>query len=60
MIEDIRNKDQITRQDIADLLSSIGKPGECRDEKLKQVSTLRLANSQGVTLEEDLNSYAQW
>ena len=55
-----------TRQDIADLLESIGKPGEKKEEKKKAVESLyeegawRSINFQGVSAFEDLESYAQY
>lgn len=57
---DLRNKDQITREDIKQLLQSIGKPGEKRDEKRKQVILLGKENFQGIGLEEDLQSYPEF
>lgn len=57
MIHELRNKDQITRQDITDLLESIGKPGKKRDKKLEAVKQLNRENFQGIRLEDDIESY---
>ncbi len=57
---DLKSKDRITRQDIADLLKSIGKPGEKRDDKLKAVQELELKNNQGHSVESTLDSYAEF
>lgn len=58
--EILKTKQMITRQDIADLLASIGKPGEKHDEKYAAVVELEKQNSQGVKLEDSLASYEQW
>ena len=60
MIEEIRNKDSVTRQDIADLLSSIGSPGQKRAEKKAAVESLHLTSPQGYGAEYDLDSYREW
>jgi hypothetical protein len=50
----------VTRQDIKDLLTDIGKPGQKRKEKLEAVAELQLSNNQGISLEEDLSSYPEF
>lgn len=54
------NAKQTTRKDIADLLSSIGKPGEKRGEKLVAIKDLGLNNFQGVPLEDSLLDYKEF
>lgn len=56
-IETLKVKPNLNRQDIADLLKSIGKPGEKRDEKIAAVKELDKQNSQGIDLSDSLNSY---
>lgn len=57
---DLKQKQNLTRQDIADLLVSIGAPGEKRDEKYKAVQELEKKNTQDINLEDSLASYEQW
>lgn len=57
MIEKLKTKPNLTRQDITDLLKSIGKPGEKREEKIAAVKQLSRANFQQVDLSASLNSY---
>lgn len=57
MLEELKLKQNLTRSDIADLLKSIGGPGEKRDEKVAAVTELDKQNPQGIKLEESLNSY---
>lgn len=59
-MEDLKIKSQITRQDIADLLESIAKPGEKREEKHKAVQELNRQNFQNIKLEDSLASYKEW
>ena len=51
---------QPTRTDIANLLASIGAPGEKRDEKVAAVKDLKIINFQGVPLEDTLDTYQEW
>lgn len=62
MLEKIKNKpkSQITREDIAKLLKSIGKPGEKLKEKQEAVAELGLKNFQGVKAEEWLDDYKEY
>jgi hypothetical protein len=50
----------VTRQDVADLLKSIGKPGEKRDQKIKAIKDLEMKNSQGHALENTLDTYKEF
>jgi hypothetical protein len=56
----LKTQGKITREDIAALLASIGKPGKKRDEKLKAVQELERKNMQGHGLEVTLDSYGEW
>lgn len=49
-----------TRQDMADLLASIGKPGEKRDEKFAAVAELNKQNYQGHDVTDTLESYVEF
>lgn len=60
MLEDLKTKDKISREDIAKLLSSIGKPSKNRDEKIAAVKELELSNFQGTSLHETLDSYGEF
>lgn len=57
---DLKLKPQITRTDIAELLSSIGKPGDKRDEKYKAIQELERQNNQQIKLEDSLASYEEF
>ncbi len=57
---DLKNEPNLTRTHIADLLTSIGKPGEKREEKLQAVIELEKKNSQGYGIELSLESYEEW
>lgn len=59
-MNDLRNKDQITREDIKELLESIGRPGDKQDEKRKALIDLNKENFQGIRLEEDIESYPEF
>lgn len=59
-MNDLRNKDQITREDIKELLESIGRPGEFRGEKRLVIAELNKENFQGIRLEEDIESYPEY
>ena len=60
MIEKLKLKQNLTRQDIAELLASIGKPGEKQEEKIAAVSELSKQNFQNIKLEDSLNSYEEF
>lgn len=59
-IEDLKSKPNLTRVDIAALLSSIGKPGEKRDEKLAALEELNLKNRQGFSVALTADSYGEF
>lgn len=59
-LEDLKDKPIIYREDIAELLASIGAPGEKQDEKTKAVKSLGKENSQKIGLEETLHSYKEF
>lgn len=54
----LSKRGQITRQDVTDLLSSIGNPGEKQDEKRAAVSVIDEVNFQGHSIMDDLESYS--
>jgi len=60
LIDELKAKDKLTRVDIAQLLESIGKPGEKQDEKLKAIKELNISNSQGHGLETTLDGYGEF
>lgn len=43
-VDSLKSKSKITRDDIAQLLKSLGKPGENQDEKIAAVEKLGLKN----------------
>lgn len=57
---DLKSKPQISRQDIADLLKSIGEPGEKLDEKTTAVRELEKKNFQDIMLHDSLLSYSEF
>ena len=46
-IDELKNKDKVTREDIANLFKSIGKPGKKQDEKINALKELNIKNTQG-------------
>lgn len=54
------NKKIVTRADLAELLASIGAPGEKRDEKLQAVMELDMKNPQGHGIHLTLESYQEY
>jgi hypothetical protein len=60
MIEELRNKDVITRADIVALFESIGAAGENRQAKLDAIKQIDRLNFQGISLVEDVESYAEY
>ena len=60
MLEDLKQKEKLTRTDISELLMSIGGVGEKRDEKIAAVKELEKQNAQGVKLEDDLADYGEF
>lgn len=59
-LEDLKKKQQISRADIGELLTSIGAPGEKQDEKIEAVKSLNRSNRQGHGVYETLESYAEF
>lgn len=57
LLEELKTKRNITRQDISNLLESIGVPGDKREEKVEAVASLQLANFQQVDLSTQLTDY---
>lgn len=57
---DLKSKPNLTRTDVAELLKSIGEPGEKRDEKYKAVQELERQNGQNIKLEDSLASYTEY
>lgn len=57
---DAAPKEIRTRQDMADLLASIGKPGENREEKLAAVTALNKQNRQGHDVLTTVESYSEF
>lgn len=53
-------KKRLTRTDIAELLASIGEPGEKHQEKLDAVMELEKSNFQGIPLHETLETYKEF
>lgn len=56
-VEELKAKGNITRQDISELLASIGAPGEKQDEKIAAVAELGLFNAQGHGVHDTLSTY---
>ncbi len=57
---DLKNEQNLTRTHISELLASIGKPGEKREEKIQAVIELEKKNSQGYGIETTLESYEEF
>ena len=49
-----------TREDLAKLLASLGKPGENQDAKIEAVKKLNIKNKQGHGVELTLESYKEF
>lgn len=56
---DLKNT-TLTREHISQLLESIGKPGENREEKYQAVKDLEKKNGQGYGIELSLESYENY
>lgn len=59
-MEELKKKRRLTREDIANLLISIGEPGEKQDEKMQAVQELNRNNRQGHGIHETLESYQEF
>lgn len=60
--EKLQNKPkaQINRQDISDLLKSIGKPNQKKREKIEAIRELGLKNLQGVDVADVIEEYEEF
>lgn len=59
-LEELKKKGKLTRQDVADLLTSLGEPGKNREEKLGAIRELSKKNGQGFSIEMTLDSYQEY
>lgn len=59
-VDDLQKQSKITRQDISDLLTSIGKPGEKQNEKLQVLQDLGKKNRQGYDLSVTAETYQEF
>ena len=60
VLESLKSKSSVTREDIANLLASIDEPGASREVKIDAVSELGIKNFQGIRLEENLEDYQEF
>lgn len=60
ILEELKTKKKLTRDDIERLLESIGKAGEKHQEKIDAVKELNKSNGQGVRLEQTIEGYRNW
>lgn len=56
-IKELKAKHPLTRDDISELLSLVGRPGQKQQEKIDAIKELNKSNFQGVQLEKTLDSY---
>jgi hypothetical protein len=59
-IDELKSKPQISRTDIAELLRSIGEPGQKHDEKLAALEEIGRINKQGHSLALTAESYGEY
>ena len=57
ILDEIKGKKNISRDDIERLLASIGEPGINHQEKVDAIKSLNKKNIQGVQLEQTITSY---
>lgn len=57
ILDELKSKPKVTRDDIERLLESIGKPGEKHQEKIDAVKQLNKPNRRGIKLETTLEGY---
>ena len=57
ILDELKAKKKITREDIENLLASIAPAGEKHQEKIDAVKQLGKSNFQGIGLEGTLESY---
>lgn len=60
LLDELKQKDNLTREDIAALLKSIAPPGKKLKTKEKAVKELDKQNSQGHGIEVTLPSYEEF
>lgn len=60
LIEELKTKKPLTREDIANLLATIGKPGKNLVEKEAAVTALGKFNFQGISVQESLKDYSEY
>jgi hypothetical protein len=60
LIEELKNKQGLSREDIGQLLKTVGKPGTKQDEKKAAIASLGKTNFQGIGLEESLIDYSEF
>ena len=59
-VEALKEKGTVTRTDIAELLASLGEPGENREAKIEAVKSLGIKNFQGIGLETTVEDYQEY
>jgi len=59
-IDELKNKDKVTREDIANLFESIGKPGTKQKEKLEALKSLNIQNTQGHDISLLADSWSEF
>lgn len=59
-VDTLKKQAKISRSDVANLLASIGKPGQKRDEKLAALKELNKQNRQGHDLSLTAETYPEY
>jgi hypothetical protein len=57
ILDELKKKKKLTRDDIEELLASIGEPGIKHQEKFDAVKELNKRNFQGIGLEATIEDY---
>lgn len=60
LVDKLKTQTNISRADIAKLLSSIGGPGEKKQEKVNAIKELNRSNRQGYDISETLETYEEY
>lgn len=60
ILDELKKKKNLTRDDIEGLLESIGGAGEKHQEKIDAVKSLAMFNTQSIPLETTLTSYGNF
>lgn len=60
IVEKLKTQQTLSRSDIAELLASIGAPGESLQEKKDAVAQLNKQNFQLYKIEDTLSTYAEY